>query len=128
MRLTCLAAALVLSALLSGSLLAQGAEPAAPLVDEIYIENIAPQSLTFGLSNDNETWDRFGLGAGEVGVFGGAETWYFLILTEGVELRYRLDTQGSYRLYWNDIDLRWDLLTCAEPACGRAIDEDEEEE
>ncbi len=127
MRLSRIPAAFVLSALLSCSSLAQDTEPAAPLRDEIYIENIAPQPLTSGLSNDNETWDRFGLGAEEVGVFGGSETWYFLILTEGVELRYRLDTQGSYRLYWNDIDLRWDLLTCAEPACGRAIDEEEEE-
>ena len=100
--------------------LAQDGELAAPLVDEIYIENTAPQPLTFGLSNDNETWDRFGLGAEQVGVFGGSEVWYFLLLTDGVELRYRLDSQGSYRLYWNEIDLRWDPLTCEKPACGRA--------
>ena len=108
--------------------LAQDGELAAPLVDEIYIENTAPQPLTFGLSNDNETWDRFGLGAEQVGVFGGSEVWYFLLLTDGVELRYRLDSQGSYRLYWNEIDLRWDLLTCEKPAYGRALDEEAEAE
>ncbi|GEM_PF-3707261 len=108
--------------------LAQDGELAAPLVDEIYIENTAPQPLTFGLSNDNETWDRFGLGAEQVGVFGGSEVWYFLLLTDGVELRYRLDSQGSYRLYWNEIDLRWDPLTCEKPACGRALDEEAEAE
>ena len=100
-------------------------EPASadPLIDEIYIENTAPQALTFGLSNDNELWERFSLGAQQSGVFGGSETWYFLVLTDGVEVRYRLDTQGSYRIYWNDIDLRWDLLTCENPVCGRNLEE-----
>lgn len=96
------------------------AQPAAPGDDEIYIENVAPQQLTFGLSEDNETWDRFELAASESAVFGGSQTWYFLILTDGVELRYRLDPGGSYRLYWNDVDLRWDAMTCTAPACGRA--------
>jgi hypothetical protein len=128
MRISLTLAAFVLALGTANPVLAQDGEPAAPLVDEIYLENTAPQPLTFGLSNDNETRDRFGLGAGQVGVFGGSEVWYFLLLTDGVELRYRLDAQGSYRLHWNEIDLRWDLLTCEQPACGRALDEEAEEE
>jgi hypothetical protein len=125
MRFSLVLPALILALGMTGAALAQEGEPAAPLVDEIYIENMAPQPLTFGLSNDNENWDRFGLGAEQLGVFGGSEIWYFLILTDGVELRYRLDTQGSYRMYWNEIDARWDLMTCEKPACGRALDEGE---
>lgn len=93
---------------------------AAPLSDEIYIENTAPQKLTFGLSHDNEVWDRFELDPDQVAVFGGSSDWYFLVLTDGTELRYRLDSEGSYRLFWNDVAQRWDLMTCTEPACGRA--------
>jgi hypothetical protein len=91
----------------------------APVSGEIYIENVAPQPLTFGLSPDNASWERFTLGPDQVAVYGGGPDWYFLILTEGVELRYRLDDAGSYRLYWNEEDLRWDMMTCQEPACGR---------
>ena len=125
MRFVLALPALVLAIGVTGAALAQDSEPAEPLADEIYIENTAPQPITFGLSNDNETWDRFGLGAEQVGVFGGSAVWYFLVLTDGVELRYRLDAEGSYRLYWNEIDLRWDLLTCEQPACGRALDGEE---
>ncbi len=98
------------------------AQQASPAADEVYIENLAPQQLTFGLSNDNESWDRFTLVPSEVAIYGGSEIWYFLILTEGVELRYRLDGGGSYRLYWNDADLRWDMMSCQEPVCGRVAD------
>ncbi|MBC6440139.1 MAG: hypothetical protein GDA49_06965 [Rhodospirillales bacterium] len=93
-------------------------ETAAPQANEIYVENTATQRLTFGLSNDNEVWSRFKLDSGQVAVFSGAADWYFLILTDGVELRYRLNEAGSYRLFWNEIDTRWDLMTCSEPACG----------
>lgn len=112
----------VLALGITGAALAQISEPAAPLADKIYIENTARKPITFGLSNDNETWDRFGLGTKQVGVFSGLEGWHFLVLTDGAELRCRLDTQRSYRLYWNEIGLRWDLLTCEQPACGRALD------
>jgi hypothetical protein len=91
----------------------------APEAGEIYVENVAPQPLTFGLSPDNESWERFTLDAEQVAVYSGGPDWYILILTEGVELRYRLDDAGSYRLYWNETDMRWDMLTCQEPACGR---------
>ena len=91
----------------------------APGPDEIYMENVTPQAITFGLSYDNESWERFQLEPGGVAVLGGSDTWFFLILTEGVELRYQLDGAGSYRIYWNEVDLRWDLLTCELPACGR---------
>lgn len=111
-------------------LLAAGPQPGgarddspAPEADEIYIENVAPQALTFGLSPDNESWERFSLDAGQVAVYGGGPSWYFLILTEGVELRYRLDSGGSYRLYWSEAEERWDLMTCQNPACGRLGDE-----
>ena len=95
----------------------------APASGEIYIENVAPQPLTFGLSPDNESWERFTLDPDQVAVFGGGPTWYILILTEGVELRYRLDDAGSYRLYWNEDKMRWDAMTCQEPACGRLTDQ-----
>ncbi len=91
----------------------------APEAGEIYVENVAPQPLTFGLSPDNASWERFTLDAGQVAVYDGGPDWYILILTEGVELRYRLDDGGSYRLYWNETDARWDMMTCQEPACGR---------
>lgn len=91
----------------------------APEAGEIYVENVAPQPLTFGLSPDNASWMRLTLDAGQVAVYSGGPDWYILILTEGVELRYRLDDGGSYRLYWNETDLRWDMLTCEKPACGR---------
>ena len=97
---------------------AQVDETAAPQTNEIYVENTATQRLTFGLSNDNEVWSRFELDPGQVAVFGGAADWYFLILTDGIELRYRLNEAGSYRLFWNETDTRWDLMTCSEPACG----------
>lgn len=95
---------------------------APPGMGEVYIENVTPQPLTFGLAPDNETWERFTLAAGEVVVFNGGPEWYFLIMTEGVELRYQLDDGGSYRLYWNEVDSRWDMMTCEQPACGHGTD------
>lgn len=92
---------------------------AAPDADEIYVENVSPQNLTFGLSHDNANWDRFQLEPGGIADYGGGGDWYILLLTEGVELRYRLDGGGSYRLYWNETDAHWDVLTCDKPACGR---------
>ena len=99
----------------------QDANAAAPGDNEIYVENVAPQALTFGLSHDNQSWERFTLEAGKVAVYSGAATWYFLILTEGVPLRYKLIAGKSYRLYWNNVDLRWDMMTCDKPACGRVM-------
>lgn len=98
---------------------AQDEGTGAPGPGEIYVENVAPQPLTFGLSPDNESWERFTLAPDQVAVYGGGPDWYILILTEGVELRYRLDDGGSYRLYWNEGEARWDTMTCQEPACGR---------
>ena len=94
------AAARLLAAFLfvTVSIPALSQDAVAPVEGEIYIENVAPQRLTFGLSNDNVAWDRFQLDPDQVAVFGLADEWYFLILTEGVELRYRLKTMGSYRL------------------------------
>jgi len=91
----------------------------APEANEIYVENVAPQPLTFGLSPDNASWERFMLDPGQVAVYGGGPDWYFLILTDGVELRYRLESGNSYRLFWSEADQRWDLMTCKVPACGR---------
>tara|TARA_B100000676_G_C18072807_1_gene845489 strand:+ start:1513 stop:1902 length:390 start_codon:yes stop_codon:yes gene_type:complete len=124
------AAARLLAAFLfvTVSIPALSQDAVAPVEGEIYIENVAPQRLTFGLSNDNVAWDRFQLDPDQVAVFGLADEWYFLILTEGVELRYRLKTMGSYRLYWNEADERWDLLTCSDPACGRTEVETEASE
>jgi len=113
------AVALAVTLMTAAPLRAQDTVEAAPVEGEIYIENIAPQPLTFGLSDDNETWNRFLLAPDQVAVYGGSDAWFFLVVTEGVELRYRLNDQGSYRLYWNEVDMRWDLLTCSEPACGR---------
>lgn len=93
-----------------------------PGLGEVYIENVTPQPLTFGLAPDNEAWERFTLAAGEVVVFNGGPEWYFLIMTEGVELRYQLDDGGSYRLYRNEVDSRWDIMTCDLPACGHGTD------
>lgn len=95
----------------------------APAAGEVYVENTAPQPLTFGLSPDNASWERFTLAPDQVAVYGGGPDWYILILTEGVELRYRLDDAGSYRLYWNEGEERWDLMTCHQPACGRLAPE-----
>ena len=95
----------------------------APGAGEVYVENTAPQPLTFGLSPDNASWERFTLAPDQVAVYGGGPDWYILILTEGVELRYRLNDAGSYRLYWNEGDERWDMMTCQQPACGRLAPE-----
>lgn len=119
LRTVALALVLVAGA---GPLGAQDEAPP-PKANEIYVENISPQPLTFGLSPDNESWERFALDPGQVAVYGGGPNWYFLILTEGVELRYRLETGASYRLYWSEPEQRWDLMTCSRPACGRIDDE-----
>ena len=103
--------------------MAQSDDTGAPEAGEVYVENIAPQPLTFGLSPNNASWARFSLEPDQVAVYGGGPEWYILILTEGVELRYRLDDGGSYRLYWSDDEERWDLMTCQEPACGRLPDQ-----
>ena len=52
------------SALLLGAMsaaMAQSDDTGAPEAGEVYIENIAPQPLTFGLSPDNASWERFSL-------------------------------------------------------------------
>ncbi|NQV94403.1 MAG: hypothetical protein HQ482_04620 [Sphingomonadales bacterium] len=42
-----------------------------PVQGEIYVENIAPQPLTFGLSPDNASWERFTLAPDQIAVYGG---------------------------------------------------------
>lgn len=118
-RFGCLVFAAALTVGVHSVALAQDEDFGAPVAGEIYVENIAPQPLTFGLSPDNASWERFTLAPDQVAVYGGGPEWYILVLTEGVELRYRLDDGGSYRLYWNENLARWDTMTCQEPACGR---------